>query len=650
MVLGQGLGLEYVGGGGGGRFVPTNPLLFAEVQARGPSSRANFSGKDAFLFNAPIAVAGNHEAFVVSFTNFYPASGTSLAGVGNDLNIAEAYLIAPDGTAFQVEVSGSGSFTIANNEDELRSDPIILSGYGDTDGEDWWIKGHGTIATSGYIPVVNIQVADCTDSQTGFFITGGTTLSASNVLGPFTTTGTGPSYQSVLFKPMLKGYPVDANHQAVIAFGDSMTDGDGDNTSNGIYGRGQLQRATTISTGQKRIACANFAKSGSSFQMAVDNTQFDIHIQTATIGWNSYGTNNVDPNSLAQMQSYDDALNAKLTAGGVTTILRQELAMRTNSTDDWATLVNQTPINANWNTGGKVKQFNDGLAADVGVTITEVVSYSRIREATNYTLWPIPKLYNADSTHLNTNGAQTMGYENRAYLLNYINTVTPEWFSSLYSWLDASDTSTITASSGLVTAWADKTANGYSATASGGGRPTTGTRTVNGLNGLDFIPNNFMNWALPTTLPNGPSTYFVVLYNDTPASQGWPICGFIGGSPYYGFDIGSFGPYYMRAFNGAANSVQNNLAPSTSGPHTYVFTRSGVNQAIYLDNAQSTVATNAANTAVSAYYIGREPNGGYANGILCEIPLYNRSFSVKEINVFVNKCLNPKWGTTWTNF
>lgn len=54
-------------------------------------------------------------------------------------------------------------------------------------------------------------------------------------------------------------------------------------------------------------------------------------------------------------------------------------------------------------------------------------------------------------------------------------------------WLDAADTSTITSSGGAVSAWADKSGNGYSAAqATSTKQPTTGSSTLNGLNVLSF--------------------------------------------------------------------------------------------------------------------------------------------------------------------
>jgi hypothetical protein len=58
-------------------------------------------------------------------------------------------------------------------------------------------------------------------------------------------------------------------------------------------------------------------------------------------------------------------------------------------------------------------------------------------------------------------------------------------------WLDASDTATITQSSGAVSQWSDKSANGWNfVQATAAQKPTTGTRTQNGKNLIDFDGTN----------------------------------------------------------------------------------------------------------------------------------------------------------------
>lgn len=82
-------------------------------------------------------------------------------------------------------------------------------------------------------------------------------------------------------------------------------------------------------------------------------------------------------------------------------------------------------------------------------------------------------------------------------------------------WLDAPDTSTITASSGSVSAWADKSGNGNNATqGTGSSQPTTGVATSNGKNLIRFDgSNDAMMVAANATIDNifdGGGSVFIV--------------------------------------------------------------------------------------------------------------------------------------------
>lgn len=66
----------------------------------------------------------------------------------------------------------------------------------------------------------------------------------------------------------------------------------------------------------------------------------------------------------------------------------------------------------------------------------------------------------------------------------------PKSIAGLLSWYDAADAATITTSTG-VSAWADKSGNGYTLRQStGNNQPATGTRTIGGRNALDFDGSN----------------------------------------------------------------------------------------------------------------------------------------------------------------
>jgi hypothetical protein len=102
-------------------------------------------------------------------------------------------------------------------------------------------------------------------------------------------------------------------------------------------------------------------------------------------------------------------------------------------------------------------------------------------------------------------------------------------------WLDASDASTITASSGFVSQWNDKSGNGRNFTqALLGNQPITGTDTQNALNTLRFNDNHFMSAGDVLDLGTSSISVFMVArrntginstiigkYKVTPATGSW---------------------------------------------------------------------------------------------------------------------------------
>lgn len=84
----------------------------------------------------------------------------------------------------------------------------------------------------------------------------------------------------------------------------------------------------------------------------------------------------------------------------------------------------------------------------------------------------------------------------------------PSDLADLYAWWDATDSSTLTIATG-VSEWADKSGNGFDLTQTTGARqPVTGTRTIGGLNALEFHANRFI-LVEPFTMPNDCTIYLV---------------------------------------------------------------------------------------------------------------------------------------------
>lgn len=80
----------------------------------------------------------------------------------------------------------------------------------------------------------------------------------------------------------------------------------------------------------------------------------------------------------------------------------------------------------------------------------------------------------------------------------------PLAIQGLYGWWDASDTGSITSSSGAVSQWDDRSGHGkHLVQATGTNQPTTGSATQNGLNALSFDTNDFFSVTSFDLAPGG---------------------------------------------------------------------------------------------------------------------------------------------------
>ena len=88
----------------------------------------------------------------------------------------------------------------------------------------------------------------------------------------------------------------------------------------------------------------------------------------------------------------------------------------------------------------------------------------------------------------------------------------------LQGWWDATDAGTISASGGEVSSWADKSGGAALAQSTASRRPTTGTRTLNGSNVLDFDGAAFLERA-ETVPASGNIAFHMALAVDSTASD-----------------------------------------------------------------------------------------------------------------------------------
>jgi hypothetical protein len=209
-------------------------------------------------------------------------------------------------------------------------------------------------------------------------------------------------------------------------------------------------------------------------------------------------------------------------------------------------------------------------------------------------------------------------------------------------WLDAADTSTITESGGSVSQWNDKSPNGYHLSqATAANQPTTGTRTLNGLNVVEFVSADWMRTASAVAVAQPFFILAVAQFDTSGRANPYLLSGRVdvdvlislvqtddlrlGASPTYptiSTNVGLDAPHVLGGlFNGASSVFR-------------------------LDGA--TFAQSAGTLALNLLMIGASGSSpattsAWLDGFIAELVIVGRSLTNSEI-ALTESYLNNKWG------
>ncbi|WP_130876414.1 SGNH/GDSL hydrolase family protein [Rhizobium leguminosarum] len=214
---------------------------------------------------------------------------------------------------------------------------------------------------------------------------------------------------------------------------------------------------------------------------------------------------------------------------------------------------------------------------------------------------------------------------------------------------DAADPATISATGALVNTWTNKGSYGGSATSASSNRPSTGTRTMNSLNTLDFSGTNHMDMTTePGALTAASYTLVRVWDNDLNATAAILDLAqnALAGSIRSGLQV-DVGNTDNRIYQySGASAIADGAAPESDGPaittllgfptlaYNYVnsLTRSGA-------NGVPTYGTS------TVWRIGGDPDNTSSrwNGAISQMAGYNRTLTTDE-QFLVEGFLAWKWG------
>jgi hypothetical protein len=213
----------------------------------------------------------------------------------------------------------------------------------------------------------------------------------------------------------------------------------------------------------------------------------------------------------------------------------------------------------------------------------------------------------------------------------------PTDIAGCHFWIDPSDTTSITESGGLVSQINDLSGNSRHLTQGTGSlQPTTGTRTINSLNVLDFIPNDSLvagsNWTSALTA----ATVFIVADSDDAGGNHplWTIGG--GNDSWYMFG--------GQTYEWFGTSVRKNWTPTASigSPRLHSVVAAANDWRAYQDTTlEFTTGTNTVSFTQTPT-LGLSPGGAF-DGTIAEVVLYDSALGTTDRET-VRDYLITKWG------
>jgi hypothetical protein len=220
-------------------------------------------------------------------------------------------------------------------------------------------------------------------------------------------------------------------------------------------------------------------------------------------------------------------------------------------------------------------------------------------------------------------------------------------------WLDAADTTTITESSGSVSQWNDKSGNGRNLTqATGANQPTTGTRTQNGLNVLDFVRGQFLDAGDILDLFTSAFSSFAVIKADDTTGGG------VYGKHVFGATDGRYGLLILSNFMDSiydpdtqnTGTVRTAFTSTATQYISTILTRAGASSShvLRISGAETTKTFTDPGTSWNTnapWRVGRYGTNETVDfdGTVAEIILLLRTASAAEVST-VESYLRSKWG------
>ena len=315
-----------------------------------------------------------------------------------------------------------------------------------------------------------------------------------------------------------------------------------------------------------------------------------------------------------------------------------------NSSDTFAYLNGTPGSRANGMNTGYESFVYLGCSLNIGTfftgTISEILIYNQFlstyqRQAIEgYLAWKWNIISSLPANH---------PYRNSAASPSVISTnFFPTYIPGIQLWLDGSDpagTTVVPANGATITTWADKSGNGFNATT------TSGTLTYS--NGVAFTGTQYMTTALNSLAPSE-SAFVVLKFNNLTDNQhilSWNSGGGAARGRQYILNLGQTAWTSTNEITYYSGSNTGTPIPSVGvtflGEYTYI-TLGSVNLYGNSSNTETINQPITFNSGSQGTLIGSYNGGGYLNGTINEIVVYNSVLTTSQRQV-VEGYLAWKW-------
>ena len=220
---------------------------------------------------------------------------------------------------------------------------------------------------------------------------------------------------------------------------------------------------------------------------------------------------------------------------------------------------------------------------------------------------------------------------------------TPADDPSVIGWWDASDLATITESGGLVSAWADKAGGAALTQSQNFDQPSTGTRSLNGLNVIDFGGSHFLERTLTLSTTGDVAFHIALIIDGT--SNAFEAVLAVDAANDFQIDSNNASQFDGRLnLSGIGTSVSFSGGPFTGAMIlSVIFDRSGAAQAeVFIANVSraATAYTAPIDSTVALSLMTNRTQNAWVDGAVCEFVITENLGNRADYHGY----LTTKWG------